>query len=236
MFHYAQGRQSAGADSFSQHLKVFRFAPGEAKKPSLVGKRNGWPQRKNVIYNSYMPEYRRAKIEAGTYFFTLVTYQRQNIFLSPEARLLFLDAINYVKQYRIFELIAYCVLPDHIHLIISLPENDADFSTRLSLIKRRFTKQYTSRFGGLLPKSESYAKRKEVGIWQRRFWEHFIRGEEDLNRHIDYIHYNPVKHGLVGSVCDWKDSSFYDYVKSGHYTMDWGQDYKFYDHNYQFGE
>jgi len=147
-----------------------------------------------------------------------------------------LDAINYVKKCRTFELIAYCVLPDHIHLIISLPENDTNYSTRLSLIKRRFSKQYISRFGELLPKSESYVKRKEVAVWQRRFWEHFIRDDEDLNRHIDYIHYNPVKHGMVGSVCDWKDSSYHHFVKAGHYTMDWGQDYILNDRNYQFGE
>jgi putative transposase len=188
------------------------------------------------IYNILMPNYRRVKIKGGTYFFTLVTYQRQRLFSLPHIRLMFLDAVDYVKKYHPFQLIAYCILPDHVHLICQIPEDDDNYSIRISLIKRRFSKQYISHYGSQPQKNVSYEKRQETGIWQRRFWEHSIRDDEDLNRHFDYVHFNPVKHGLVEKVCDWEHSSFHEFVENGHYGLSWGESYKVDEKKYHFGE
>ena len=190
----------------------------------------------SLTYNQFMPNYRRVKIKGGTYFFTLVTYHRQRIFSSPQTRSMFLDAIYHVRTYHPFDLEAYCILPDHIHLICRFPEDDPDYSMRIGLIKRRYSKQHIYRFGSHFPKNKSYEKRQEVGIWQRRFWEHWIRDEEDLNRHIDYIHFNPVKHGLVNQACDWEHSSFINYVQNGYYDLKWGGNYYVDEKKFRFGE
>jgi putative transposase len=189
-----------------------------------------------LFYNACMPEYRRVKIKGGTYFFTLVTYHRQPIFSSSSHCHHLLAAVKHVANYHPFELLAYCILPDHIHVIMALPEHDFNYSTRISLIKRRFTRQYINELDWQAPKRESYKKRQESGVWQRRFWEHFIRDEEDLHRHIDYVHYNPVKHGLVSQVSYWAHSSFFDYVRDGYYQMDWGQNEDVDAGKFNFGE
>ena len=183
-----------------------------------------------------MPEYRRLRIPAGVYFFTLVTYQRKKIFSSPLARLLFFKAVDHVRSYQPFTMVAYCLLPDHIHLIWQLPEDDCDYSKRISAIKRRFSMKYRQRFNVPLPKNASRIKRRESTIWQRRFWEHFIRDEKDFEQHLDYLHFNPVKHGLVDQVRDWEDSSFKSFVKLGFYDMDWGGNYQNEKPNQYFGE
>jgi putative transposase len=183
-----------------------------------------------------MPDYRRVKLKGATYFFTLVVYQRQHIFSSPKPISLLTESIDRIKTYHPFNIEAYCILPDHIHFIWSLAEDDNNYSMRIAQIKRRFSKQFAEIFD--LPKdiSESRQKRKELTIWQRRFWEHWIRDENDLNRHIDYIHYNPVKHGLVSSVQDWKYSSFHEFVEMGYYNLEWGEDTQIDQEKYQFGE
>ena len=183
-----------------------------------------------------MPEYRRVFIQGGVYFFTLVTYERQEIFLVPEARALFIDSLEHVRKYHPFEVIAYCILPDHVHFIWQLPENDVNYSMRINLIKGRFSRRYAAQFGKVLSKTDSRQKRREVMVWQRRFWEHLIRNEDDLNRHIDYIHYNPVKHGVVSRVRDWESSSFHDYVIQGCYELEWGEGYQDEDKQIDFGE
>jgi putative transposase len=183
-----------------------------------------------------MPEYRRVKFKGATYFFTLVTYQRQRIFSSPEPISLLTECFDRIKTYHPFKIDAYCILPDHIHFIWSLPENDNNYSMRISQIKRRFTNEYSKRFEISNEKNESRKKRKESIIWQRRFWEHWIRDENDLNHHIDYVHYNPVKHGLVSRAQDWKNSSFHEFVEMGYYDRDWGENYKNDQEKYQFGE
>jgi len=169
-----------------------------------------------------MPNYRRVKIAGGTYFFTLVTNQRNNIFLLDKTVDLFLEALNHVKNLHPFNLVAYCILPDHIHLLWDLPDGDDNFSLRISEIKKRFSKHFIAEYGNQNSISTTQRKRGETGIWQRRFWEHYIRDEEDLNRHIDYIHYNPVKHGLVNRAYDWHSSSFSEYIMKGYYGDDWG--------------
>jgi putative transposase len=104
------------------------------------------------------------------------------------------------------------------------------------LIKRHFSIQYREKFYLPLPKTASRKKRKELTIWQRRYWEHFIRDEDDLERHIDYIHYNPVKHGWVKRVRDWEDSSFHEYVRLGFYDLAWGDEYEINEKKFEFGE
>ena len=160
-----------------------------------------------------MPEYRRSYVEGGTYFFTVVTYLRQPILTSEPARRILRQAWSEVKQRFPFETIAVCLLPEHIHCIWRLPAGDADYSTRWKEIKRRFSHRYLEKIEIDTPQSESRIKRNEAAIWQRRFWEHVIRDERDYERHADYIHYNPVKHGYVTKVADWPYSSFARYVK-----------------------
>jgi putative transposase len=119
-----------------------------------------------------------------------------------------------------FAIDAMVVLPDHLHTIWTLPEGDSDFSSRWKMVKGAFSRRYSEDRTGDI--SESMCQKHEKGIWQRRFWEHAIRDEEDFNRHCDYIHYNPVKHRLVSSPVEWKYSSFGDLVKKGIYPSNWG--------------
>jgi putative transposase len=111
-------------------------------------------------------------------------------------------------------------LPDHLHALWTLPLRDADFASRWNLIKGGFSRGLTA----AADRSASKAAKREKGIWQRRYWEHTIRGDADPGRHIDYIHFNPVKHGFVSRVCDWPHSSFHQYVKRGDLPFDWGGD------------
>ncbi|OGO28149.1 MAG: hypothetical protein A2W33_03955 [Chloroflexi bacterium RBG_16_52_11] len=171
-----------------------------------------------------MPEYRRSWIEGGTYFFTVVTYHRLPVLTTDAARKLLRHAWVNVRERFPFTLDAVCLLPEHIHCIWILPEGDADYSIRWKEIKRLFTKGYLDQIGPGEIRNESRVNRGEAAIWQRRFWEHTIRDEEDLNRHRDYIHYNPVKHGLVPSVSAWPWSSFHRYVKMRYYQSGWGED------------
>src|SRR5262249_211457 len=117
-----------------------------------------------------------------------------------------------------FETIAICVLPEHLHAIWALPESDSDFPLRWSLIKAGFSRG----LGGDRPRSASKIRRRERGIWHRRYWEHAIPGDPDLERPVDYIHLHPVKHGHVSQVCDWPYSSFHRYVAKGVLPQDWG--------------
>jgi len=188
------------------------------------------------LYNHRMPNYRRVKIKGGTYFFTLVTLNRATIFRTPESRALLLEAIEHINLHHPFFTEAFCVLPDHIHLLWRLPEDDDNYSIRIAEIKKRFSKNYLDNYPRLSSKNTVSTKREESGIWQRRFWEHYIRDEADLNAHINYIHYNPVKHGLVAQVKDWPCSSFFDHVKAGHYPMDWGEGYQINPKKTNFGE
>ena len=150
-----------------------------------------------LLYNLLMPNYRRVKVKGGNYFFTMVTNKRQKIFSSLALRELLLDAFDHVSQFHPFSMEAFCVLPDHIHFLWQMPEDDDNFSMRIAEIKKRFSKTYFDEIDRTISKDTLQTKRGESGIWQRRFWEHYIRDEEDLHNHIDYIHYNPIKHDLV---------------------------------------
>jgi putative transposase len=187
------------------------------------------------IGNLHMPEYRRHRIPGGTYFITIVTYQRQPILTLPKSREILRCTWKTVQSRYPFSTDAICLLPDHIHTLITLPENDGDFPKRISEIKRIFSREFHLYNRNQVEKNLSRIKRRENTLWQRRYWDHIIRDEQDLNNHINYIHYNPVKHGLTTSVIDWPWSSFHRYVKAGIYEWDWGSDVKF-DDNTEFGE
>jgi len=164
-----------------------------------------------------MPNYVRAKFEGGFYFFTVVTYERVKLFNSEIARRCLKIAIKETRSKRPYETVAFCLLPEHLHCVWKLPENDADFSKRWSSIKGLFSIEYLRIVGQRRQASISRKRRGEVCLWQRRFWEHQIRDENDLQRHVDYIHYNPVKHELVDRVEDWPWSTYHRYVRGGFY-------------------
>ena len=163
-----------------------------------------------------MSRYRRARSPGSTFFFTVTLADRSSRALVDEIDKL-RAAYRSVARERPFNTIAICVLPDHIHARWQLPEDDGDFSMRWNLIKGGFSRGFEAS-----PAVPSKSRKREKGIWQRRFWEHEIRDDADLERHVDYLHYNPVKHGLVSRVADWTHSSFHRYVKSGMLPMDWG--------------
>lgn len=168
-----------------------------------------------------MPNYRRAYIKGGTYFFTVVTYNRNKI-LCTEANQKNLEAsIDETCEEYPFVIDAWVLLPGHIHCIWTLPPVDNDFSIRWKLIKSGFTKRLTRSINETAI-SESRIKRGEQAVWQRRFWEHLIRDEKDFEKHYHYIHYNPVKHGYVKAPKDWQFSTFHKFVKRGIYDVAWG--------------
>ncbi|WP_291863090.1 transposase [Bradyrhizobium sp.] len=159
-----------------------------------------------------------AAISSGQNF-TVVLAERPSDLLFTEIER-FRRTYRTVQQRRPFETIAICVLLDHVHALWALPEGDADFSIRWNLIKSGFSR-------GLEPsmsRSASKVAKREKGVWQRRYWEHTIRNDADLERHIDYIHFNPVKHGHVTRAVDWPHSSFHRYVERGLLALDWGGD------------
>ena len=170
-----------------------------------------------------MPEYRRAFLPGGSYFFTVVTFNRRPILTQSLARQILGNVWRSVQERYPFTVDAICLLPDHIHCIWTLPENDTNYSMRWSAIKGQFSMQYLVNGGKEGLRNASRQRTGEAAIWQRRFWEHLIRDEDDLRRHIDYLHYNPVKHGLARRVTDWQWSSFHRYVRSGYYEREWGE-------------
>ena len=157
----------------------------------------------------------------GTFFFTLVTYERQPFLCQPLARRLLHNAISDCRKTRPFELVASVLLPDHLHMIWVLPEGDPDFSTRWSFIKSAFTRGWLAGGGAEGAITDSRAQNRRRGVWQRRFWERCMRDQDDLNRHVDYIHYNPVKHGLALCPHAWEWSSFHRWANDGFYERDW---------------
>ncbi len=165
-----------------------------------------------------MTEYRRLQHPGATWFFTVnLAERRGNRLLTDRVdalRAAFID----VKHKHPFKTNAAVILPDHLHCIWTLPEGDSDFSTRWGLIKTHFSRQIAK--GERLSKSRE--KRGERGLWQRRFWEHLIRDETDYRQHVDYIHWNPVKHGWVRCVKEWPHSSFHRCVIAGVYAENWG--------------
>jgi putative transposase len=163
-----------------------------------------------------MPNYRRTRIEGGTYFFTLALADRRSDLLIQEVAAL-RASVSRARALYPFTIDAWVVLPDHLHAVWTLPAHDADFSTRWTLIKRGFS----ARIANGERRSASRIAKAERGIWQRRFWEHTIRDDTDFARHVDYVHFNPVKHGLVSNAEDWPFSSFRRAITRGEYPPNW---------------
>lgn len=166
--------------------------------------------------------YRRAFIPGGSFFFTLVTERRRTLFNDENNVEILRQAFRNVKAKRPFYIDAMVVMPDHLHCIWTLPANDADFSTRWRLIKTWFSKHCPAEMRET-PDSVGQHK-KQQAVWQQRFWEHALRDEKDFAQHVEYIHYNPVKHGYVDAPEQWPFSSFHRYVQAGIYPPDWGAD------------
>jgi putative transposase len=162
-----------------------------------------------------MPDYRRYRIPGGCYFFTVVTAKRQPLLVDHIA--LLRAAFRNVRARHPFTVEAAVILPDHLHCIWTLPEQDSAFARRWRLIKVCFTRLLSS--ASEPPKQPDRCKRT---VWQPRFWEHVVRDERDYQRHVDYIHYNPVKHGYVRAPADWPYSSFERFVRMGVYSREWG--------------
>jgi putative transposase len=168
-----------------------------------------------------MPYYRRADQPGGTFFFTLVTHRRNRILCEPLARNALHAALETARQCRPFEIEACVLLPDHFHPLITLPCGDADFSLRIASVKASFTSTWLAAGGKETAQSASRARRGYRGVWQKRFWEHHVRDDDDFANHLDYIHYNPVKHGLVTCPHLWPWSTFRKWVARGIYPSDW---------------
>ena len=163
-----------------------------------------------------MANYRRNFLPGGSYFFTVNLADRRLTLLIDHIHLLRV-AFRGVRARHPFTIEAAVILPDHLHMIWTLPDDDADFALRWRLIKGGFSRA--------LPRDErisaSRAAKAERGIWQRRYWEHTMRDDGDFIRHVDYIHFNPVKHGHATSVRNWPYSSFRRWVRLGAYPVDW---------------
>ena len=147
-----------------------------------------------------MSDYRRLFVPGGTYFFTLNLRDRRSDLLVTHIGLL-RESWREVSKARPFETLAAVVLPDHMHMVMSLPESDADYPARLRLLKSGFTRR-------LPDMAKSEGRKGERNVWQRRYWEHAIRDEADLEAHVNYVHYNPVKHGHVAEMNDWPYSTW----------------------------
>jgi putative transposase len=163
-----------------------------------------------------MPDYRRNRLPGGTYFFTVNMLDRRSDLLVTQ-----IDALRAAVRQALarppFQIDDWVVLPDHMHCLWTLPENDADFSGRWRAIKTSFSKSLPA----IANRSGENLHKGERGIWQRRFWEHTIRDDRDYAVHMDYIHFNPVKHRLVERAADWPFSSFRRCVAAGLYAADW---------------
>ena len=157
-----------------------------------------------------MSQYRRLRVPGGCYFFTLVTSNRAPVFQGAAEVGALRAALRRTMHARPFRIHAMVVLPDHLHCIWQLPPGDADFSGRWRAIKKSVSRQLL------------HPRQTPATLWQRRFWQHLLRDEDDWRRHLDYIHYNPVKHGLAASPWAWPWSSFRHCVARGWYEPDWG--------------
>jgi len=164
-----------------------------------------------------MVRYRRNLVPGGTYFFTVTLADRRSTILVDHIAAL-REAFRTARRERPFAIDAIVILPEHLHVLMTLPQNDTDYSGRWRRIKSMFARLVARR----MPLERN--RRGEYALWQRRFWEHTIRDESDFERHADYIHFNPVKHGLVSRVTDWPHSSFHRYIRLGVLPRDWAGD------------
>ncbi len=169
-----------------------------------------------------MPNYRRSLNEGSVFFFTVVTFKRRPFLIQPESREALRKGIETARKNGPFSIDAWVLLPDHLHCIWTLPEGDTDFPRRWNVIKATYSRIMKRQLHDTAKRTLSRHKRRELTIWQRRYWEHRIRDADDFQRHMDYIHFNPVKHGVVASVRDWPYSTFHRHVAEGMYGKNWG--------------
>ena len=162
-----------------------------------------------------MVRYRRNVIAGATYFFTVTLRDRRATYLVDYIADL-RAAFRVAKQQQSFEIIAIAIMPEHLHALIRMADDDANYAKLWRTVKGNFTQQLLQQ-GVPLQRNA----RGEYNLWQRRFWEHTIRDDRDLQAHVDYIHFNPVKHGLVKFVAQWPYSSFHRYVRLGLLPKDW---------------
>jgi putative transposase len=169
-------------------------------------------------YNLFV-KYRCTKAPGSAFFFTVVTFDRRKIFTNEQIVALLRRAIAVVQVRRPFKVEAAVILPDHFHMIWRLPESEDDYATPWRLFKTYFTRRWSG--DGDYPITPFRQSKGERAVWQRHYWEHLIRDEADWRPHVDYIHYNPVKHGLARGPGAWPYSSFHTFVKQGYYSPDW---------------
>lgn len=172
----------------------------------------------------------------SVFFFTLVTHQRRSILTSDLGRRCLRESLVAVRRKYPFSIRAIVLLPDHLHALLKLPVGDSDYSTRWRLIKPNFSRLWSSAGGGEGEHTKSRSSKQKRGVWQRRFYEHTCRDEEDVARCRDYIHVNPLKHQLVERVIDWPWSSFHRYVLEGLYSSDWGSSQHWHGDEFQHAE
>ena len=176
-------------------------------------------------YSNTMSNYRRVYIFGSTYFFTVNVLDRKRTDLtSPTFRQALREGIERARLTLPFKMNACVLMPDHIHCIWTLPQDEANYSARWAIIKR-YVSRVCSQHDTVL--NLSRRKRREFGLWQRRFWEHWIRDETYFERHVNYIYYNPVKHGYVKRVIEWPYSTFHRDVRKGIYSANWGDGINF---------
>ena len=168
-----------------------------------------------------MPDYRRYFNPGGTFFFTVVTNDRKPILCTIKGREFLRVSIQMVKKERPSEALAFVLLPEHFHCIWKLPDEDGDFSVRIACLKKMFTSLWLKNNGQESAISEARQKHREKGIWQKRFWEHTIRDNDDFINHVNYIHYNPVKHNLAKCPHKWPYSTFHKWKDDGYYKEEW---------------
>jgi putative transposase len=164
-----------------------------------------------------MSTYRRSRLAGATYFFTVVTAGREPVLCGEAVRRALREAIRQTQSELPFEVVAWVLLPDHLHCLWRLPERDAGYSMRWNIIKGRTTRTLGLREA----RTDSGVRRRDGRLWQRRFWEHTIRDELDLQRHTDYVHWNPVRQGLVDQAAEWPYSTFHRYCRLGLYPSSW---------------
>lgn len=188
---------------------------GASRDAPYVGSCSNW------WYYRGMSEYRRLDTPGATIFFTVVTHERRPVLSGFAAVKMLRDAIQREMVHHPFAIDGAVILPDHLHMLWTMPVEDCRFAMRWTKIKGEFTRMYIDAGGHEGARGASRLTRGERGIWQRRYWDHVVRDEEEYGAFMDYIHWNPVKHGLVACPHEWAYSSFHKWVRQGVYKADW---------------